>query len=43
MSEYVQVSIATPTEESAVALAGSTVKARLAAGDRVIGPVTSVF
>nr|WP_028797686.1 divalent-cation tolerance protein CutA [Streptomyces purpureus] len=37
------VSTATPTEEDAVALAGSAVKARLAAGGQVIGPVTSVF
>ncbi|GGU61366.1 divalent-cation tolerance protein CutA [Streptomyces lavendofoliae] len=43
MSEYVQVSTATPTEEGAVALAGSAVKARLAAGAQIIGPVTSVF
>ncbi|TLQ39496.1 divalent-cation tolerance protein CutA [Streptomyces marianii] len=38
-----QVSTATPTKEEAVALAGSAVKARLAAGAQVIGPVTSVF
>ncbi|MGW6414376.1 divalent-cation tolerance protein CutA [Streptomyces sp. NPDC055055] len=43
MSDYMQVSTATPTEDQAVALAGSAVKARLAAGAQVIGPVTSVF
>ncbi|MDT9681469.1 divalent-cation tolerance protein CutA [Streptomyces sp. TRM76323] len=43
MTDHVQVSTATPTEEDAVALAGSAVKARLAAGAQVIGPVTSVF
>ncbi|MGA5406929.1 divalent-cation tolerance protein CutA [Streptomyces lavendulocolor] len=43
MSEYVQVSTATPTKDDAVALAGSAVKSRLAAGAQVIGPVVSVF
>ncbi|MFD7550685.1 divalent-cation tolerance protein CutA [Streptomyces sp. NPDC059578] len=43
MTDHVQVSTATPTEEDAVTLAGSAVKARLAAGAQVIGPVTAVF
>lgn len=43
MTDHVQVSTATPTQEDAVALAGSAVRARLAAGAQVIGPVTSVF
>ncbi|MEU7021889.1 divalent-cation tolerance protein CutA [Streptomyces sp. NPDC046203] len=43
MTDHVQVSTATPTKDDAVALAGSAVKARLAAGAQVIGPVTSVF
>ncbi|MFF8387407.1 divalent-cation tolerance protein CutA [Streptomyces kanasensis] len=43
MSDHVQVSTATPTKDDAEALAGSAVKARLAAGAQVIGPVTSVF
>ncbi|MER0241111.1 divalent-cation tolerance protein CutA [Streptomyces sp. HSW2009] len=38
-----QVSTATPTREQAIALAQSAVRARLAAGAQVIGPVTSVF
>ncbi|URN17796.1 MULTISPECIES: divalent-cation tolerance protein CutA [Streptomyces] len=43
MTDHVQVSTATPTQEDAVALAGSAVRARLTAGAQVIGPVTSVF
>lgn len=38
-----QVSTATPTRDQALALAQSAVRARLAAGAQVIGPVTSVF
>ncbi|MFD3978226.1 divalent-cation tolerance protein CutA [Streptomyces griseus] len=43
MTDYVQVSTATPTQEAAVALAGPAVQQRLAAGAQVVGPVTSVF
>jgi len=43
MSNFVQVSTATETREQAVRLAESAVRARLAAGAQVVGPVTSVF
>lgn len=43
MTSFVQVSTATPAREEAVTLAQGAVKARLAAGSQVIGPVTSVF
>ncbi|MGW2559462.1 divalent-cation tolerance protein CutA [Streptomyces sp. NPDC001514] len=43
MTDFVQVSTATPTREQAVELAQSVVKERLAAGAQIIGPVTSVF
>ncbi|MFD5429800.1 divalent-cation tolerance protein CutA [Streptomyces sp. NPDC127084] len=43
MTDFVQVSTATPTREQAIALAQSVVKERLAAGAQIIGPVTSVF
>lgn len=43
MTDYVQVSTATPTREQAVELAGSAVRARLAAGAQIVGPVISVF
>lgn len=43
MTEFVQVSTATETREQAVQLAESVVRARLAAGAQVVGPVTSVF
>ncbi|MFD0208968.1 divalent-cation tolerance protein CutA [Streptomyces hirsutus] len=43
MTDYVQVSTATPAREQAVSLAQWAVKARLAAGSQIIGPVTSVF
>lgn len=43
MSDYVQVSTATPTREAAMTLAGGATSARLAAGAQVAGPVTSVF
>ncbi|MEU3897656.1 divalent-cation tolerance protein CutA [Streptomyces sp. NPDC045251] len=43
MTEYLQVSTATPQREQAVALAQQAVRERLAAGAQVVGPVTSVF
>jgi periplasmic divalent cation tolerance protein len=43
MTDFVQVSTATATREQAVQLAESVVRARLAAGAQVVGPVTSVF
>ncbi|WP_329367878.1 divalent-cation tolerance protein CutA [Streptomyces sp. NBC_00669] len=43
MTDFVQVSTATETREQAVKLAESVVRARLAAGAQVVGPVTSVF
>lgn len=43
MTDYVQVSTATPTREDAVTLAQGAVKGRLAAGAQIIGPVVSVF
>ncbi|MEW2300293.1 divalent-cation tolerance protein CutA [Streptomyces sp. NPDC006655] len=43
MADYLTVSTATETREQAVALAQSAVRARLAAGAQIIGPVTSVF
>jgi periplasmic divalent cation tolerance protein len=43
MTDFVQVSTATETREQAVQLAESVVRARLAAGAQVVGPVTSVF
>ncbi|MFJ8862095.1 divalent-cation tolerance protein CutA [Streptomyces sp. NPDC102451] len=43
MTDYVQVSTATETQEQAVALAGLAVQKRLAAGAQVVGPVISVF
>ncbi|MFD5788552.1 divalent-cation tolerance protein CutA [Streptomyces sp. NPDC127037] len=43
MTECLQVTTATETQEQAVALAGSAVQARLAAGAQIVGPVTSVF
>lgn len=43
MTDYVQVSTATPAREQAVSLVQGAVKARLAAGAQIIGPVTSVF
>ncbi|MGC9499272.1 divalent-cation tolerance protein CutA [Streptomyces sp. WG7] len=43
MTEYVQVSTATPEREQAVTLAQGAVKGRLAAGAQIIGPVISVF
>ncbi|MDX6236224.1 MAG: periplasmic divalent cation tolerance protein [Kribbellaceae bacterium] len=43
MPRYLQVSTATPTRDDAVRLAGSAVRAGLAAGAQVIGPVVSVF
>ncbi|MFF8458509.1 divalent-cation tolerance protein CutA [Streptomyces albidoflavus] len=43
MTTFLQVSTATETRQQAVELAQSAVRARLAAGAQVIGPVTSVF
>ena len=43
MSDFIQVSTATETQDAALALARSAVRARLAAGAQVIGPVVSVF
>lgn len=43
MTEYVQVSTATPERPQAVALAQGAVQDRLAAGAQILGPVTSVF
>ncbi|MFD7288919.1 divalent-cation tolerance protein CutA [Streptomyces sp. NPDC059863] len=43
MIDLVQVSTATETREQAILLAQSVVRARLAAGVQIIGPVTSVF
>jgi periplasmic divalent cation tolerance protein len=43
VTDFVQVSTATETQEQAVRLAESVVRARLAAGAQVVGPVTSVF
>ena len=43
MADFLTVSTATATRDQAVALAESTVRARLAAGAQIIGPVTSTF
>ncbi|GGJ56406.1 divalent-cation tolerance protein CutA [Streptomyces brasiliensis] len=43
MTDYVQVSTATPAREQAVKLAKGAVHGRLAAGSQIIGPVSSVF
>ncbi|WP_420709264.1 divalent cation tolerance protein CutA [Streptomyces sp. AS58] len=43
MTDFVQVSTATQSCEQAVDLARSVVQSRLAAGARIIGPVTSAF
>lgn len=43
MADYVQVSTATESREQAQALAESVVRARLAAGAQIIGPVATVF
>ncbi|RAJ48502.1 CutA1 divalent ion tolerance protein [Streptomyces sp. KhCrAH-43] len=43
VTDYVQVSTATGTRDEAVALAGRAVRAPLAAGAQIVGPVTSVF
>jgi periplasmic divalent cation tolerance protein len=43
MSDFVQVSTAAETREQALQLAESVVRARLAAGAQVVGPVVSVF
>lgn len=43
VTDHLQVSTATETREQAIELARGAVKAKLAAGAQVIGPVTSVF
>jgi len=43
MTEVWQVQVAAPTKDAAAALAQAAVKARLAAGGQVFGPVTTVF
>ncbi|MFF5439817.1 divalent-cation tolerance protein CutA [Streptomyces achromogenes] len=43
MTDYVQVSTATPTRDQAVDLARGAVEKRLAAGAQIIGPVGSAF
>ncbi|MFF0716942.1 divalent-cation tolerance protein CutA [Streptomyces bauhiniae] len=43
MADYLQVSTATETHAQAIALAESAVRARLAAGAQIVGPVTSAF
>ena len=43
MTVYLQVSTATPTREQAIRIAGSAVKAGLAAGAQIAGPVVSVY
>jgi periplasmic divalent cation tolerance protein len=43
MTDFVQVSTATETRVQALRLAESVVRAQLAAGAQVVGPVTSVF
>ncbi|MFE4579301.1 divalent-cation tolerance protein CutA, partial [Streptomyces chartreusis] len=43
MSQFLQVSTATPERQQAVELAKGAVKGRLAAGSQIIGPVGSVF
>ena len=43
MTVYLQVSTATPTRQEAIRIAGSAVKAGLAAGAQIAGPVVSVY
>ncbi|WP_435229455.1 divalent-cation tolerance protein CutA [Streptomyces sp. Tue6028] len=43
MTNFLQVSTATPTREKAIELARSVVSERLAAGAQIVGPVTSAF
>jgi periplasmic divalent cation tolerance protein len=43
MSDFVQVSTATESRETAVRLARSVVELRLAAGAQIVGPVVSTF
>ncbi|WP_131785651.1 divalent-cation tolerance protein CutA [Protofrankia symbiont of Coriaria ruscifolia] len=42
-ADFVQVATATQTRDAAVELAQSAVRARLAAGAQIVGPVVSVF
>jgi periplasmic divalent cation tolerance protein len=43
MTKVLQVQVAAPSKEAALALAKAAVEARLAAGGQVVGPMTSVF
>lgn len=43
MTEYVRVSTATDSRETAISLLNSAVKAKLAASGQVAGPVTTAF
>ncbi|MGW4883350.1 divalent-cation tolerance protein CutA [Streptomyces murinus] len=43
MTDYVQVSTATPAREQAAELAKGAVEGRFAAGAQIVGPVESVF
>lgn len=43
MTDYVQVSTATPAREQAAELAKGAVAGRLAAGAQIVGPVGSAF
>ncbi|MFD6299376.1 divalent-cation tolerance protein CutA [Streptomyces sp. NPDC060235] len=43
MADFLNVSTATATRDQAVTLAESAVRARLAAGAQIVGPVTSAF
>lgn len=43
MAGFLNVSTATATRDQAVTLAESAVRARLAAGAQIVGPVTSAF
>ncbi|MFE9812615.1 divalent-cation tolerance protein CutA [Streptomyces sp. NPDC005548] len=43
MADFLNVSTATATREQAVILAESAVRAKLAAGAQIVGPLTSVF
>lgn len=43
MTDFLQVTTATDTHDAAMTLARSVIKARLAAGAQVVGPVESLF
>jgi periplasmic divalent cation tolerance protein len=42
MTEYLQVTTSTESQDTAITLARSVVQARLAAGAQILGPMTSV-